>query len=172
MRLLEQALAVQAVLDAGDGVARCALLLELGSALLAADQPSRAEADVAEEAFTLAESAGMDDDAAAACSIALKGIAAVGGVPMIQSGRGQKWIARAERHITDQSLQALRKVSLALRGDREATLEGPPARARHRARPRRSRGVPFRRVGVPLRSLDGSNGRGRTDRRGARPSRR
>ncbi len=172
VRLLEQALAVQAVLDAGDGVARCALLLELGSALLAADQPSRAEADVAEEAFTLAESAGMDDDAAAACSIALKGDRGggrgsddpVGAWPEVDCAGGTAHYGSVAPGPSQGQPR--------LRGDRKATLEGPPARARHRARPRRSRGVPFRRVGVPLRSLDGSNGRGRTDRRGARPSRR
>ena len=113
VHLLEHALRVQAVLDPADGRARCDLLLELGNALLAADRPHRAESEVAEEAFALADAARMDEAAAEACSIALRGLAGVSGAPTIQSPRGQAWLARSQRQPADTSLRALRDVSVA-----------------------------------------------------------
>ncbi len=63
---LERALQVQQALDPNDGNARCELLLDLSAALLDADEPSRMEAEVAEEAFNLAVHDGNSNQAARA----------------------------------------------------------------------------------------------------------
>jgi class 3 adenylate cyclase len=58
VRLLEQALEVQAVLDPDDAVTRCDLLLALLEVLPAVGEPLRAAEQVAPEAFALAEQLG------------------------------------------------------------------------------------------------------------------
>lgn len=70
VRLLEQALHAQDLLDPNDRMARCKLLLALGEALGPAGEPRRAYEEVAEEAFQLAEATGDDDHAVQACVIA------------------------------------------------------------------------------------------------------
>ena len=55
VRLLEQAIEVQGVLDPDDRAKRCDLLLTQGEAILPSEEPSRAATRAAPEAFTLAE---------------------------------------------------------------------------------------------------------------------
>ena len=53
-RLLEQTLQVQEVVDPEDDESRCDLLMELGHSLLSAEEPARAAAEVAPQAWALA----------------------------------------------------------------------------------------------------------------------
>ena len=100
-RLLEQAAAVHEVLAPDDTSKRCDLLLALCDALLAADEPSRVEAEVAEEAFVLSEALDDADRAARACMAGMEGLLFVAYVPAIQRPRGREWVSRLDRHARD-----------------------------------------------------------------------
>ncbi len=102
---LERALQVQQALDPNDGNARCELLLDLSAALLDADEPSRMEAEVAEEAFNLAVHDGNSNQAARA---AVSGLLAL--TPFYGSGGGlpphfREWFARADQYAEEGSVE-------------------------------------------------------------------
>ncbi len=103
-RLLDRALGVQDVLDPDDTERRCDLLLALADALLSSDEPSRAESEVAEEAFALAEGLGDADRAAHACIAGLDGLASVNAAPALQGPRGQEWAERLHQHARDDTI--------------------------------------------------------------------
>ena len=93
-RLLERAIEVQKVLDPRDHETGCELLLELGEALLDADEPQRVESEVAEQVFRIAEEAGDAERAARACVMGIDGLPAIEGLPDIESDRGRLWTDR------------------------------------------------------------------------------
>ena len=98
VRLLEQALRVQDVLDPVDKVKRCDLLLALGDALMPAGEPRRVLEEMAPDAFTLAEA--MDDRgrASLACRIALAASLQYGGGTMWGTPEYRRWAERADRY--------------------------------------------------------------------------
>ena len=94
VRLLEQALQVQEVLDPDDKAKRCDLLLALGKALIPAGQPMRVPDALAPEAFELADGMGDRVRAFAACRMAMDGF------QMYSQGAdsgGPEWQLWAER---------------------------------------------------------------------------
>jgi eukaryotic-like serine/threonine-protein kinase len=74
VRHLEQALAVQDVLDPDDKLKRCDLLLALGEALLPSEEPERVIELAAEEAFALGDALDDHDRAARAAIMALEAL--------------------------------------------------------------------------------------------------
>ena len=108
VRLLEQALQAQDLLDPNDRMARCRLLLALGEAVGPAGEPRRAYEEVAEEAFQLAVAAGDYDCAVQACMIATAALlrqanALAWGLPAFRT-----WAERTDRHCAPGTLERVR----------------------------------------------------------------
>ena len=100
VRLLEQALKVQRVLDPGNRGKVCDLLLALGDILRDAGQPWRALDRELPEAFSLAEALGDKRRAARACFLALLALELEGGL-MLQVWslpEAAGWTERADRY--------------------------------------------------------------------------
>jgi tetratricopeptide (TPR) repeat protein/tRNA A-37 threonylcarbamoyl transferase component Bud32 len=100
VRLLEQALKVQRVLDLNDNAKVCDLLLDLGEYLASAGEPKRAFTAELEEAFSLAERIEDRIRAARACSLAVTSIILYGGSGLASwtNPEAAKWIDRANRY--------------------------------------------------------------------------
>jgi len=100
VRLLEQALKVQRVLDPGNRGKVCDLLLALGDILRDAGQPWHALDRELPEAFSLAEALGDKRRAARACFLALVALELEGGLmPWLWSSTGAaEWVERADRY--------------------------------------------------------------------------
>ena len=97
VRLLEQALQVQEVLDPDNKAKRCDLLLALGEAMMPAGEPLRAAEDVAPEAFELAETLGDDTRRFAASSLGIRGLIRFGAGAAIVTPEYRIWAERADR---------------------------------------------------------------------------
>jgi tetratricopeptide (TPR) repeat protein len=97
VRLLEQALKVQEVLDLEDKAKRCDLLLALGDALLLAGEHQRVVDAEAPQAFALAEAITDNKRASRACLLAWGGLT-VYGVPLMMSPGATQWAAQADRY--------------------------------------------------------------------------
>jgi len=100
VRLLEQALKVQKVLDPDDKGEICDILLTLSDALLDGGQSRRVLDKELPEAFTLAESIGNEQGAARACFLAAQATAIESaGLPQIfASPEAVEWAERADRY--------------------------------------------------------------------------
>lgn len=98
VRLLEQALQVQEVLDPDDKGKRCDLLLALGQAVLPAGEPRRAADVVAPEALALAEALDDRQRASRACRMALEGLWRFAGIAMAATPEYRLWAERADRY--------------------------------------------------------------------------
>ena len=100
VRLLEQALQVQEVLDPDDKAKRCDLLLALGDAVIPAGEPLRAAETLAPEAFALADAL---DDAPRAFRASLLGLSGMqrhsGGITT-STPEYRQWVDRAVRFAT------------------------------------------------------------------------
>ncbi|MHB8574031.1 MAG: ATP-binding protein, partial [Dehalococcoidia bacterium] len=94
VRLLEQALAAQEVLDPDDQLRRCDLLLALGEALVPAGEPLRAAEQVLPEAFALAEACGNRDRAARACNLTLLAFSTYGSISITFRADYRVWVER------------------------------------------------------------------------------
>jgi hypothetical protein len=79
VRLLEQALKVQRVLNPDDKAKLCDLLITQGEYLITAGEPQRAFTMELQEAYSLAEAGGDRDSAARASSLAMRGAIYHGG---------------------------------------------------------------------------------------------
>ena len=97
VRLLEQALLVQEVLDPGDKAKRCDLLLALGLAVVPAGDPLRAAEAVAPEAFALANAFGDDRRGSAASRLGLSGLLRYGAGAALTTPEYRIWAERADR---------------------------------------------------------------------------
>ena len=97
VRLLEQALKVQEVLDPEDKAQRCDLLLALGDALLLAGEHRRVLDAEAPAALSLAEAIADDRRASQACMLAMAGLVAYG-MALMASPEAAQWAARADRY--------------------------------------------------------------------------
>jgi hypothetical protein len=104
-RHLEPALQVETVLKTRAPLKRCDLLLSLGEAMLAMQQPARAVVSVAAEAFQLAESEADSTRAARAAIQALDALLrrAPTVVPHIEEVN--EWVARADLYAAPDSLE-------------------------------------------------------------------
>jgi eukaryotic-like serine/threonine-protein kinase len=99
VRLLEQALKVQRVLDPDDRAKICDLLLALGDDLISAGESQRAFDVVLQEAFSLAEAIGDKVRAASACSLAMLGLLLHGaGLGSWVTTEAAQWVDRADRY--------------------------------------------------------------------------
>jgi serine/threonine protein kinase/tetratricopeptide (TPR) repeat protein len=99
VRLLEQALKVQRVLDPDNKAKVCDLLLALGDNLISAGEPQRALDRELQEAFSLAESLEDRSRAAQACSLAMFSALLQGaGLSSWVTPEAAQWVERADRY--------------------------------------------------------------------------
>ena len=98
VRLLEQSLQVQDVLDPDDKARHCDLLLALGEALMPAGEPRRVLKEIAPQAFALAEAIGDRGRAARSCRIALEAAWQYGMLLVVGSPEGRLWADRADQY--------------------------------------------------------------------------
>jgi tetratricopeptide (TPR) repeat protein len=104
IRLLEQALKVQDVLDSEDKTRRCDLLLALGDALLLAGEHQRVVNIEAQQALALAEAITDKPRASRACLLALNGIALFGPT-LMTSPEAAQWAAQADRYADPNTVE-------------------------------------------------------------------
>src|SRR5262249_19534297 len=105
VRLLEQAIEEQDVLDPDDRLRRCDLLLALGEALMAAGEAARADAEVAETAYGLAAAFGDQGRAARASRLGLLAMNRYGSATIAGTPRWRTWAERADRSAPEGSLE-------------------------------------------------------------------
>jgi hypothetical protein len=96
-RHIEQALAVQEVLDPDDKAKRCDLLLALADALLPAGESSRVVSAIAPEALALAEASGDRERASRACQDALEATLGLTGAAGSGAEQYKYWADAADR---------------------------------------------------------------------------
>jgi tetratricopeptide (TPR) repeat protein len=104
VRLLEQALKVQQVLDPEEKTKRCDLLLALADALLLAGEYQRIVSTEASQAFSLAEAIGDHKSAGRACLLAMKGLSMYFSV-MMASPEAAQWAARADHYAEPETIE-------------------------------------------------------------------
>jgi tetratricopeptide (TPR) repeat protein len=104
VRLLEQALKVQEVLDSEDKARKCDLLLALGDALLLGGEHQRVVSTQAPEALGLAEAIGDNTRASRACLLAMKGLVVYGPI-LMASAEAAQWAARADVYAEPDTIE-------------------------------------------------------------------
>jgi len=104
VRLLEQALKVQEVLDPEDKPNRCDLLLALGDALLLAGEHRRVFSTEASQALALAEAIADNKRASRACLLRMSGQAMLGATLIVSSDEAQ-WAAQADRYAEPETIE-------------------------------------------------------------------
>jgi tetratricopeptide (TPR) repeat protein len=104
VRLLEQALKVQEVLDPEDKAKRCDLLLALGGALILAGENRRVIDTEAPQALSLAEAIADNTRASQACLLAMRGLV-VYGTALMTSPEAAQWAARADRYAEPETVE-------------------------------------------------------------------
>jgi len=103
VRLLEQALEVQEVLNSEDKAKRCDLLLALGDALILAGANQSTIDDEASEALSLAEAIGDNTRASRACLLGMNGLLASG--MFMASSQVEVWATRADRYAKPETVE-------------------------------------------------------------------
>jgi len=104
VRLLEQALKVQEVLDPEDKAKRCDLLLALGDALLLAGEPQSVIDMEAPQSLSLAEAIADNMRASRACLLAMKGLVIYGTTTMA-SAEAAQWAIQADRYAEPETVE-------------------------------------------------------------------
>jgi len=104
VRLLEQALKVQEVLDPDDKAKRCDLLLALGDALMLAGEHQRVVNTEAPQALSLAEAIADNTRASRACVLAMGGLG-VYGTTLLTSPEAAQWAAQADRYAEPETVE-------------------------------------------------------------------
>jgi tetratricopeptide (TPR) repeat protein len=104
VRLLEQALKVQEVLDLEDKAKRCDLLLALGVALILAGEHQRIITTEAPQALSLAEAIADNKRASRACLLAARGLGGYG-LNATASPEAAQWAARADRYAEPETVE-------------------------------------------------------------------
>jgi tetratricopeptide (TPR) repeat protein len=104
VRLLEQALKVQEVLDPEDKARKCDLLLALADALLLAGNIQRVIEMEAPQAYSLAEAIADNTRASRACMLAMRGLMAYG-TTFMTSPEATQWAARADRYAEPDTIE-------------------------------------------------------------------
>ncbi|OGP50632.1 MAG: hypothetical protein A2Y79_07030 [Deltaproteobacteria bacterium RBG_13_43_22] len=100
VKLLDQAIKVQEILDPEDKSRRCDLLLDLCDALLLATEFKRIQDEVAPAAFVLAEALKDSPRVVRACESALWAINMEQAGPGIATPQAAEWAERADRHTS------------------------------------------------------------------------
>jgi tetratricopeptide (TPR) repeat protein len=110
VRLLEQALKLQEVLDPQDREKRCDLLLALGEALQDSGQPRRVLDVELPQAFALAEAIGDSIKASRACQVACQALLGLGPItPSVwTSPEAVQWAERADRCAAPDTVERVR----------------------------------------------------------------
>jgi tetratricopeptide (TPR) repeat protein len=100
VRLLEQTIKVQEILDTDDKGKRCDLLLELADSLLLNGEPRRALDNELTEAFSLVEAMSTNERTTRVSETALKALIFFSGAlaPTWASEEGRRWADRADRY--------------------------------------------------------------------------
>jgi len=111
VRLLEQALKVQEVLDPEDKAKKCDLLLALGDVLLLAGEHQRVYSTEAPQALSLAEAISDNKRACRACLLAMTGLVVYGTI-MLASPEAAQWSARADRYAEPETVGRARADSM------------------------------------------------------------
>ena len=104
VRLLEQALKVQEVLDLEDKAKRCDLLLALGDALIFAGEHRRVLDIEAPQALSLAEAIADNKRASRACLLVGRGLG-VYGLSAMASPEAAQWAAQADRYAEPDTIE-------------------------------------------------------------------
>jgi hypothetical protein len=104
VRLLEQALKVQEVLDSADKAKKCDLLLALGDALLLAGEHRRVASTETPQALSLAEAIADNKRASRACLLAMKGLSMYFSI-LMASPEAAKWAAQADRYAEPETAE-------------------------------------------------------------------
>jgi len=102
VRLLEQALKVQEVLDPEDKAKRCDLLLTTAEALVYAGEPRRALDPELPAAFSLAEAIDDGRRASGACQLAYVALLMAG---FMTTPEAAQWAERADRHAMPDTIE-------------------------------------------------------------------
>jgi len=105
VRLLEQALKVQQVLDPDDRAKRCDLLISLCGALIGAAEPRRALDNEAKEAFSIAEDLGDTRRASSICRLAGNALAVYGQGPAASGLEAGEWALKADRYAKPDTVE-------------------------------------------------------------------
>jgi len=108
VRLLEQALKVQEVLNPEDRGKQCDLLTMLGNATTMAGQPNRTYETVAPEALSLAEAVGDDARAARVCFMAALSFAYERGLIGMANPEAIRWVELADRYAKAETVERAR----------------------------------------------------------------
>jgi len=103
VRLLEQALKVQEVMDPEDKAKQCDLLLALGDAFILAGETRRV-VDIAPQALSLAEAIADNTRASRSCLLAMKGLILYG-TPAWASPEAAHWAGRADRYAEPDTVE-------------------------------------------------------------------
>ena len=105
-RHLERALQVESVQEVRDPLKRSELLIELGEAMLAMQQPADAVVAVAAQAFGLAESGGSSSRAARAAVQALDALSRPWApINIHHLSEMREWVTRADSHAAPESVE-------------------------------------------------------------------
>jgi tetratricopeptide (TPR) repeat protein len=104
VRLLEQSIKVQVVLDPEDKARRCDLLLALGEALILAGEHRRVLDTEAPQVLSLTEAIPDNKRASRVCFLAMQGLI-VYGATLITSPEAAQWAARADRYAEPETVQ-------------------------------------------------------------------
>ena len=104
IRLLEQALKVQEVLDPEDKAKRCDLLLALGDVLFLAGETRRVIEMEAPQALSQAEAIADNTRASRACLLAMKGLV-IYGTRGTSSPEATQWAERADRYAEPDTVE-------------------------------------------------------------------
>jgi tetratricopeptide (TPR) repeat protein len=104
VRLLEQAIKVQEVLDFEDKAKRCDLLLALGDALILAGEHQRVVNTETPQALALAEAIADNTRASRACLLAMQG-SVVYGTALMSSPEAAQWAARADHYAEPNTVE-------------------------------------------------------------------
>jgi len=112
VRLLEQTLKVQEVLDPEDKGKRCDLLTTLGNATMMAGQPNRTYETVAPEALSLAEATGDDARASRVCLMAAMAFTYERGTMGVATPEAIRWVELADRHAEAETAERAQADSL------------------------------------------------------------
>ena len=121
---LEQCIIVQKTLDPHDDETRCDPLIALGEALIDGAESRRAFADIAPEAFTLAEARNDSDRAFRCCRKAINGIISFGAFTGLSMPKFREWAERADRHAEPETTDRI-EADLAMAGTKFVSCDYP-----------------------------------------------
>ncbi len=103
VRLYEECLKAQEVLDPDDKARQCDLLLALGETLIDAGEPLRYVNEIAPKTFALAEAISDSHKAFLVSRLAYRGMTSYGQGPALATAHGELWMERLDRYAAPNS---------------------------------------------------------------------